>query len=381
MGTMINDNSKYDFFISSAAEDVDFVGSVLRKMTDFNVFYPHTDMSHASGEMYFDVLAEALENSKNFILVISPDAVKSKWVKVEYQTFFNNFYSETNSRKIFLLKGKDYRIEDVPLFFRNFQIADNIDQIINRAFDIKKFDEHVSGVRQQENSSPASKPIQKKNHKLWVYLLIFFFAAVLLIFGGYLVYQNFFNTKTVFSEKPIRKPAEEIKAIAENQPGTDQEFDDEQQRRLLDEEIINVTKSDYQEFIESVSSEDISIDGNIIYEMQQIKDDEFDVFADKTKNIVPEIQLQDYIKTLSEAREVNYPNGNKYVGEMQDGVLHGQGIFYYAVRTLISKNDPIERYAEAGYYLIGEWSRGEFYMGRLYSNLGEMKDMIIIGRK
>ena len=91
-------------------------------------------------------------------------------------------------------------------------------------------------------------------------------------------------------------------------------------------------------------------------------------------------KLHDLNVPMTEAMVINYPNGNRYEGELKGDVLHGHGIYSFAVRTLVSKNDPMARYAQPGYYLIGQWHEGELYMGRLYDSKGVFQSRIIIGR-
>jgi hypothetical protein len=79
-------------------------------------------------------------------------------------------------------------------------------------------------------------------------------------------------------------------------------------------------------------------------------------------------------------QEIIFPNGNIYKGEVKDGALHGKGIYAFRVRSLISNNDPFDRYAEPGNYLRGEWHEGELYYGDLYDSKGTFISKIVIGK-
>jgi hypothetical protein len=122
-------NYEFDFFLCSSSEDDEFAQQIIQNLEEYALFYPSRDLQLSSGEMFFDAIAEALTNSRNLILIITPNSLRSKWVKIEYQSFFSNFFSEEEDRRIYLLKGEGFVLEDVPIFLRNFQISGNVDQI------------------------------------------------------------------------------------------------------------------------------------------------------------------------------------------------------------------------------------------------------------
>ena len=76
----------------------------------------------------------------------------------------------------------------------------------------------------------------------------------------------------------------------------------------------------------------------------------------------------------------SFPDGDKYAGEMKDGILHGLGTYYYKSHKLISKKDLKNRYAEPGDYLVGEWFEGNVVSGKLFSGDNKLKEVIVIGR-
>lgn len=124
-------NYKYDFFISSSSKDLKLVERMFESLKGYRVFHADTNLKHKAGEAYFEVISRAILQSENFILVVSPDSMKSKWVHIEYQTFFNKCYTKDGRRRIILLKGDGFRLKDVPVFFSNFQIADSVEQILS----------------------------------------------------------------------------------------------------------------------------------------------------------------------------------------------------------------------------------------------------------
>jgi hypothetical protein len=60
--------------------------------------------------------------------------------------------------------------------------------------------------------------------------------------------------------------------------------------------------------------------------------------------------------------------------------MHGKGKLWFKTGGLISKNDPMERSADADDYVEGEWVNGELYIGNLYDKNGKKKSRIVIGR-
>lgn len=75
-----------------------------------------------------------------------------------------------------------------------------------------------------------------------------------------------------------------------------------------------------------------------------------------------------------------FPNGDKYVGEQKNGLMHGVGTYYFATRHIISAKGLNQRFADAGDVLKGSWNEGSFSAGKLYEHNGKFKETIIIGQ-
>lgn len=73
-------------------------------------------------------------------------------------------------------------------------------------------------------------------------------------------------------------------------------------------------------------------------------------------------------------------NYGTYVGDIKSGKADGQGKMTYNQKTLISKHDKQQRYAEAGQSVIGTWYGGELDFGKLYDNQGTVIETLTIGR-
>jgi len=79
-------------------------------------------------------------------------------------------------------------------------------------------------------------------------------------------------------------------------------------------------------------------------------------------------------------RSKNFENGDRYVGEMKNGEMHGLGTLYYNSDQIISEKDLKKRKALKGDYLIGEWYEGRVVNGKLFDSNNSQKEVIIIGR-
>ena len=124
----------YDIFVSFSSLDREVLQPVVEKLRGYGlrVFISDQNLIEYAGEVFAQTIENALENSKHFILVSSPNSVKSYWVEIEWITFFNQFHvNDRKNRRIFVLKGIDFDLNLVPLFLRNMQIAENAEQIVH----------------------------------------------------------------------------------------------------------------------------------------------------------------------------------------------------------------------------------------------------------
>lgn len=177
---MSSDKFAYDFFISAGSSDATLVKTIRHSLRNYRVFSSEDNLKFKTGETFFDVISEAINDSQHFILLVSPESLSSKWVQIEYQTFFNNCYAKDEERKIFLLKGKGFTKDLVPLLFRNFQFADNIDQIkiaVSQPGIDSKTENSKSATKSPENIST----IKKKNPVLLILMSLLLVMAVLII--------------------------------------------------------------------------------------------------------------------------------------------------------------------------------------------------------
>ena len=327
---MAKQKFKYQFFLSSSSQDRQYVQGIHGALKGYKVFHSEIDLKDSAGEAYFDVISQAIIQSKDFILVVSPESMKSKWVQIEYQTFFNNCYAK-DKRRIFLVKGEGYKAKDVPVLFRNFQMADTIDQILS-----------ICGESESKTpSEPVINAIQEKQDKIPVTkkgfkpLRLIIPVGALLLIAIVAIYFISSKTNSSTNSKEVKK-SDTLSTVI-SQP--------------VSNEILSKPATDTASVL--------------------VKKD-----AEQTVN--PKVLVESLVPVPISTTV--FPNGDKFEGQMKDGKMHGNGTYHYSSRQLISEYDTSERYADAGDFLVGVWNKGELYYGTLYSKDSIVKNNITIGK-
>ena len=78
---------EYDLFVGFSSRDFEFVQPVVEKLRGYGlcVFISDQNLKEYVGESFAEIIQHALENSQHFVLVCSPNADKSQWVKIEWK--------------------------------------------------------------------------------------------------------------------------------------------------------------------------------------------------------------------------------------------------------------------------------------------------------
>lgn len=143
---MKNENgSKYDVFVSYAHQDMPFVDELVRhlktKNRRLNVWFDHGALR--LGDSFSNSVQEALEQSKYFLLVISPGYLNSPWANFEMGVALGRAGSPKHENIIPLMIGDVNRTSLPPPIARttpilvghdvNFdKLADDLNSIIER---------------------------------------------------------------------------------------------------------------------------------------------------------------------------------------------------------------------------------------------------------
>jgi TIR domain len=141
----------YDAFVSYSHKDKDFVNIVanLLESKRFKVWYD--DFSILPGETIIEKLAQGVRSSRCFMVVLSPDAVKSKWCKSELAMAIDLALGANSKWKVKILPVL-YKKCRVPIYLRPYKYADLQDSNFQ-----KGIDEVWAALRIQKNTVKKKK--------------------------------------------------------------------------------------------------------------------------------------------------------------------------------------------------------------------------------
>jgi hypothetical protein len=123
----------YDIFLSFSSKDLAESQQFCEELrgNGLRVFMSSEVMKANIGNSFFEKIDYALQNSQHFVLLCTPNAMRSEWVKTEYETFYNEYFIKNKAnRKFLLLKGRYYDISVVPTLFKRLQFAETTQQIL-----------------------------------------------------------------------------------------------------------------------------------------------------------------------------------------------------------------------------------------------------------
>jgi hypothetical protein len=112
----------YDVFLSFASDDEELARPIWQDLSvsGLRVFWSDVSLKNTLGSSWVDVIEQSLQRSRHLLLLITPAAMASKWVKREYTAFHNHCY-RPDTRRLIPLIAPNYRASDLPLFLRELQ--------------------------------------------------------------------------------------------------------------------------------------------------------------------------------------------------------------------------------------------------------------------
>ena len=115
-------NFDYDVFISFSVRNEAVARALYEQLTGsgLRVFWSDETLKKRVGQSWFRVIEESLESSKHMVLLWSEEAQKSKFVKMEYETFLTETI-KAEGRLLVPVHEKGYGPESMPLFMRHLQ--------------------------------------------------------------------------------------------------------------------------------------------------------------------------------------------------------------------------------------------------------------------
>ena len=123
----------YDVFLSFSSRDEEVVKPVWQELSHsgLRVFWSDETLKQNAGQSFFEVIQEALVNSRHLLLLMSANAANSEWVKLEYGTFFNEcFLPAKGERRLIVYPVGGYDTARLPPFLKNLQISRSVKAII-----------------------------------------------------------------------------------------------------------------------------------------------------------------------------------------------------------------------------------------------------------
>jgi len=123
----------YDVFLSFASKDEDLVKPIWQEMclSGLRVFWSDETLKQNIGQQFFSVIQNALIQSNHFVLICSQYAMESKWVELEYQTFYSECFIKSNGiRRLIILPIRNFDVSILPPFLKSLQFAKSVEQMI-----------------------------------------------------------------------------------------------------------------------------------------------------------------------------------------------------------------------------------------------------------
>src|ERR1044071_2298812 len=110
---------EYDVFLSFASSDEALVKPMWQELclSGLRVFWSDADLKSELGNSWSDRIESSLEKSRHMLLIWSPAAMNSIWVKREYRAFQENCY-KPGVRRLIPVLTQGCKINDLPLFLR-----------------------------------------------------------------------------------------------------------------------------------------------------------------------------------------------------------------------------------------------------------------------
>jgi formylglycine-generating enzyme required for sulfatase activity len=125
---------EYDLFFSFSSKDLDAARAFCYALRGYGlrVFFSPDDLRLRGGDSFGAVIEQALGRSRHFLLFCTPDAMQSEWVRLEHDTFFQQYHlKDTSRRGFYIAEGPDFYEGLLPSFYRRYQRVTNEEMILH----------------------------------------------------------------------------------------------------------------------------------------------------------------------------------------------------------------------------------------------------------
>jgi hypothetical protein len=155
-GEIMNDEFEYDIFLSFSSADEGEAKKIWQDLSasGLRVFWSDETLKKKIGESFFKVIQHNLENSNHFVLLWTPKSMKSKWVQLEYEAFFQHCHlADEQSRRFIIYKGNDSNQTSLPFLLKGIQTTQSVKEIIHRTggFNIHELVTENRNLKKQNN--------------------------------------------------------------------------------------------------------------------------------------------------------------------------------------------------------------------------------------
>jgi len=291
---------EYDVFLSFSKLNKDFVLNIANNLRGYGlrVFVYFETIAENVGNSWQSKISNALERSRHFVLVCTPEAMKSENVKDEYENFFNQIHRKNCKRKFIIFEGTNFSENLLDMLYRNKDRATDLNELVKGLLDIKYLNaRYLQKIKDEENFSQQT--IQDLQNEIKI------------LNDKLKNTENKQTTENSFSIKLI-KEAEEAgynKAIEANKLKIkDLENKIAEQLKIIDN--INKTNSETNNINKNVSlSENIqklnvlNTRIEVFKKTLDIKDKEINSLNEQLKNLKKELD-----SSLSKNKDVNILN-------------------------------------------------------------------------
>ncbi|MFN0175437.1 MAG: SUMF1/EgtB/PvdO family nonheme iron enzyme [Saprospiraceae bacterium] len=149
---------EYDLFFSFSSKDLEAARHFCHVLRGhgMRVFFSADDLRHRGGHNFGNLIQQALQRSRNFLLFCSPNAMDSEWVELEHDTFFQNYHlPNKHTRGFFIAEGPDFRYDLVPAFYRRSQRIQDPEALLHAFAASLPADSTAVALAKSEASQPV----------------------------------------------------------------------------------------------------------------------------------------------------------------------------------------------------------------------------------
>ena len=161
-----NSHFEYDVFLSFSSQDLAEAQAVAEELRGYglSLFLSDEVLKANTGSSFFEKIDYALHHSQHFVLLSSPAAMASEWVKTEYETFFNEYHIKNKrQRRFIVLKSQAFQLELVPRLLRRLQFAATAKDILETFVQDKAFQERqrAKAAKKAEEKAKAEEAAKR----------------------------------------------------------------------------------------------------------------------------------------------------------------------------------------------------------------------------